>query len=37
VHYNGQGQRTEQTSACSGSQIQKADTGMAATRREQGL
>jgi hypothetical protein len=37
VHYTGQGQRTEQTAACSRSQIQKADTGMAATRREQGL
>lgn len=37
VHYNVQGQRTEQTSACNSTQIQKADTGMAATRREQGL
>lgn len=37
VHYTGQGQRTEQTRECSRSQIQKADTGMAATRREQGL
>lgn len=37
VHYNVQGQRTEQTPSCNGTQIQKADTGMAATRREQGL
>jgi hypothetical protein len=37
VHYNGQAQRTWQTSACSRSQLQKADNGMAATRREQGL
>ncbi len=37
VHYNVQGQRTEQTPACNSTQIQKADTGMAATRREQGL
>jgi hypothetical protein len=37
VHYNVQGQRTEQTPVCNGAQIQKADTGMAATRREQGL
>ena len=37
VHYNVKGQRTEQTPSCNGTQIQKADTGMAATRREQGL
>ena len=37
VHYNLQGQRTEQTPSCNSTQIQKADTGMAATRREQGL
>jgi hypothetical protein len=37
VHYNVQGQRTEQSSTCTRNQIQKADTGMAATRREQGL
>jgi hypothetical protein len=37
VHYSQQGTRTQQTPACSSTQIQKADTGMAATRREQGL
>jgi hypothetical protein len=37
VHYNTQGVRTEQTPVCTNSQLQKADTGMAATRREQGL
>jgi hypothetical protein len=37
VHYSQQGTRTQQTPACNSTQIQKADTGMAATRREQGL
>jgi hypothetical protein len=37
VHYSVQGQRTQQTPACNSTQVQKADTGMAATRREQGL
>ena len=37
VHYNLQGMRTEQTPSCNGTQIQKADLGLAATRREQGL
>ena len=37
VHYSQQGTRTQQTPPCNSTQIQKADTGMAATRREQGL
>jgi hypothetical protein len=37
VHYSVQVQRTEQNPACNSTQIQKSDTGMAATRREQGL
>lgn len=37
VHYSQQGTRTQQTPGCNSTQIQKADTGMAATRREQGL
>jgi hypothetical protein len=37
VHYRQQGTRTQQTPTCNSTQIQKADTGMAATRREQGL
>lgn len=37
VHYSQQGPRIQQMPACDSTQIQKADTGTAATRREQEL
>lgn len=37
VHYSQQGTHSQQIPACNSTQIQKADAGMAAIRREQGL